>query len=279
MEFTGERFLPGLNGLIELEHLHRYFFSLPFVQNLEVLDIACGEGYGSAILATKASFVKGVDIDQSSIQHAKKSYEAVKNLEFSFGSLTKIPLRNNSVDVVTCFESIEHVTEHDRAIGEIKRVLKPDGLLLLSTPNKYIYSDLTSYRNPFHPKELYRAELDQLLSDNFNNHRTIGQRVALASLMLGDEANQDSVNWIRAAKFQKQKFTETATYFFSFASDSKIPDIGSSVYEGETSLDELLFERGGLNTNGEALKFLIRNNFILSRLATPIYQLVRKFKH
>jgi len=276
MKSTGERFIPAQTGVTALEHFHRYFYSLAFIKDLHVLDIACGEGYGSAILSTKASSVVGVDIDQSSITHAKKQYGSIKNLDFKLGSLTKIPLNDNCVDVITCFESIEHIIEHELAVKEFKRVLKPGGLLLLSTPNKYVYSDISGHKNPFHPKELYREELDKLLSDNFNWYRTTGQRVALTSLLLGDEINQNPLEWIRSKRFPTQTFPETSTYFFSFASDGKIPDFNSSIYEGDISLVEFLAQQRNVITNRDALRFLIKNIGFLNALVEPFYRLFKR---
>lgn len=278
MEFTGERFVPQLKGTIELEHVHRYVYSLPYIQNLDVLDIACGEGYGSALLAQHARSVTGVDIDQSSIIHAKKDYGNTKNLDFKHGSLTDIPLKDASVDVITCFESIEHITEQNQAMVELKRVLKPSGLLLLSTPNRHVYSDLTGFVNPFHPKELYRNDLDVLLEKHFKVHFTIGQRVSLSSLILSDQPENQTTTWLRNPRHTLANFTQAATYFFSFASDSDIPKVRNSIYEGYTTLDELLFERGNLISRQSALRFLIHNTRILKITLVPLHRFLKKVR-
>jgi ubiquinone/menaquinone biosynthesis C-methylase UbiE len=208
MEFTGERFLPQLSGVIELEHVHRYLYSMQFIEGKHVLDIACGEGYGSALLARKAKTVLGVDIDQSSISNATKTYSGLSNLEFSVGSLLSIPIPDESVDLITCFESIEHVTDHDEVMKEFKRILRPEGILLLSTPNKYVYSDLTGYVNPFHPRELYQGEFEELLSLFFLNHMTVGQRVALSSIITGDENGVLPLNWLFKDNEASNSFVE-----------------------------------------------------------------------
>ena len=107
MKFTGERFLPNIDGAIALEHLHRYLVASLYVHNKDVLDIASGEGYGSAMLARNAKTVIGVDISEDAIAHATARY-AAKNLEFRAGNAAKIPLEDASVDVVVSFETIEH---------------------------------------------------------------------------------------------------------------------------------------------------------------------------
>ena len=106
-KFTGERLETTVVGRIATEHLHRYALSLKYVENKIVLDIACGEGYGSDILSKTAKFVYGVDIDKSTVEFARNKYSNGK-IKFSVGSTSDIPLEDNSVDVITSFETIEH---------------------------------------------------------------------------------------------------------------------------------------------------------------------------
>jgi SAM-dependent methyltransferase len=87
--------------------------------------------------------------------------------------------------VVTSFETIEHHDRHEEMIGEIKRVLRPGGLLILSSPNRAVYSDEPGYANPFHVKELYFDELEELLSRHFRHVRIYGQRVHVGSFVFG----------------------------------------------------------------------------------------------
>src|SRR5213076_2544358 len=135
----------------------RYALSLNFVEGKSVLDIASGEGYGAALLASKAQSVTGVDIDPQTVMHAKHTYCNPK-LTFMVGSCDDIPLPDGSFDVVTSFETIEHHDKHEEMLDEIKRVLKPDGVLIISSPNRLTYSDEPGYKNPFHVKELYYDE-------------------------------------------------------------------------------------------------------------------------
>src|SRR2546421_11896747 len=91
-EFTGERFLPSCSGEIAYEHWHRYFFARRFVAGRRVLDAACGEGYGSALLSEGASDVVGVDIDAATVAHARANYPGRGNLRFVAGTLVGLPL-------------------------------------------------------------------------------------------------------------------------------------------------------------------------------------------
>src|SRR6185436_20367656 len=102
-----------------------------------VLDIACGEGYGVNLLSHNSKFVFGVDIDSQVISHASTKYKQ-SNVKFIPGSATQIPLPDFSVDVVTSFETLEHLEDHTTMMSEIKRVLKLNGILIISTPDKKI---------------------------------------------------------------------------------------------------------------------------------------------
>src|SRR5882724_7012517 len=113
LQTDGERFLPGrMHGSIELEHFHRYSFAAQLATDKIILDIASGEGYGSAYLARFARHVIGVDIAQEAIDHANQKYSQ-SNLEYRIGSCALIPLEDTSVDVVVSFETIEHHSEHE----------------------------------------------------------------------------------------------------------------------------------------------------------------------
>lgn len=196
MEFTGERYVPTEAGEIRHEHLHRYAWCAHLVEGKDVLDIACGEGYGSAMLAKSARSVRGVDIADDAIAHARVAYSTVRGLEFLQGDAAQIPLADKSVDVVVSFETIEHHDRHREMLSEIRRVLRPDGLLVISSPNRVVYSELAGHHNEFHVKELDFAEFDAVLKEQFGNIRYFGQRLAVGSSIFtlqGDEATESSV--------------------------------------------------------------------------------------
>lgn len=189
LSFTGERFLPHVSGEIAYEHLHRYAFASDFVSGKTVLDIASGEGYGSGLLAKNAKKVIGVDLSEETITHAKSKYASQGNLEFRLGSCINIPCENGIFDVVVSFETIEHHAEHEKMLDEIKRVLKPDGLLVISSPNKKTYTDDSGVKNEFHVKELYLKEFNDLLSKGFKFINILGQRLTFSSLLWPLEKN------------------------------------------------------------------------------------------
>ena len=186
LEWTGERYLPYINpsicgAEIHYEHLHRYAFASQFVNGKKVLDLACGEGYGSFLLSKTARCVMGIDINPETIQHASNAYPK-DNLEFKEGSILNVPISGSKIfDVIICYEVIEHITEHEILLSEISRLLKDEGLLIISTPNKKIYSDGPDYHNPFHEKELYFNEFRDLLKINFSRVYFFGQRTITGS--------------------------------------------------------------------------------------------------
>lgn len=188
LAFTGERFIPGTRGEIWIEHWHRYHFASRWSAGRRVLDIACGEGYGSALLARNAQHVIGVDVSPDAVAHARSAYTAVRNVEFREGSCTRIPLPDGSVDLVVSFETLEHIAEQEAFLDEIARVLTLDGVLVMSCPNKEEYSDKRGFANEFHVKELYRAELEALLASRFPHADWYGQRPTFYSIIAPERA-------------------------------------------------------------------------------------------
>jgi SAM-dependent methyltransferase len=191
LEFTGERYIPGTPGEIAHEHWHRYAFARGLVAGRRVLDVACGEGYGSGLLAQSAAHVIGIDIDVRTLAHARRAYADRANVTFVEGSATALPLGDASVDAIVSFETIEHLPADDqpRMLGEFARVLARDGVLVLSSPNRPQYSDARGYANPFHLHELDRDELAHLLEPHFPAQRWHRQHRYFGSALWAEEAS------------------------------------------------------------------------------------------
>jgi SAM-dependent methyltransferase len=179
LSFTGERFLPECSGEIAYEHWHRYAFARLLAADRDVLDAACGEGYGTALLGSVAASAVGVDIDAGVVARATAVYGRGDRIRFVEGSCAQLPLPDASMDVVVSFETIEHLRAADQPpmIAEFARVLRPGGFLIISSPNKRLYSDARAYVNEFHLNELYRADLEGLLGAAFPAQRWYHQRV------------------------------------------------------------------------------------------------------
>lgn len=215
LKFTGERFVPGIEGEIVYEHVHRYAFARRCAAGRRVLDVACGEGYGSAILAGVAREVVGVDIDAATVAHARAAYATVRNLTFVEGSAARLPLPDASVDLVVSFETIEHLEASDqpRMLAEFARVLADDGALVLSAPNRPEYSESRGYVNPFHRHEHDRAELERLLDAHFPARIWHAQRVWLGSTVWREGGGEDVEAFVGDASGVAPAPTPPAMYF------------------------------------------------------------------
>jgi len=231
MEFTGERMTTAIDGQIEFEHFHRYCLARDLCAGLDVLDVASGEGYGSAILASVARSITGVEIDPESVAHAQEAYRA-KNLRFLQGNTIDLPLDNASVDAVVSFETLEHVREHSRFIAEVRRVLRVGGVFIVSTPDRAVYSARGEHFNEYHMLELTEPEFESFLRADFANVAILHQRAILGSVIA---APRGSGPW-RSYERRAPQFIEAsgglarAPYLIGVASDVSLPDLTSSVY-------------------------------------------------
>jgi SAM-dependent methyltransferase len=231
MDFTGERFIPGVSGEIEAEHFHRYLLAAKIAAGRDVLDIACGEGYGSHVLAGVARSVVGVDIAIDAIDHARKTYLA-PNLSFTHSACAPLPLVDDSVDLVVSFETIEHHDQHEAMIREFRRVLRPGGLVIISSPNRPEYDKTLSKPNPHHVKELDFYEFADLLSTFFQNTLFYAQRVLSGSILVPyqhEESGFTNFTGKRAAETKDE--LDLPIYFIAVAGDGDLPSLGTSLYE------------------------------------------------
>jgi len=181
LEFTGERFTPECVREIWYEHWARYAFALDFARDKRVLDAACGEGFGSALLARSARSVIGLDVSAQAVAHAQARYGGAANLRYVQGDCTQLDLPAASVDLVVSIETLEHVAAQEAMVAGFARVLGEDGIFIVSSPDKRTYSDVTGFRNEFHVRELYRDELLALLKPHFPEVRLYGQKLLFQS--------------------------------------------------------------------------------------------------
>jgi ubiquinone/menaquinone biosynthesis C-methylase UbiE len=246
--WTGERLETHITNITSIEHLHRYSIACDLVHGLEVLDLASGEGYGSNLLAKKAKFVTGVDIDTETINRSVSKYVSA-NLEFKIGSATNVPLANNSVDAVISFETLEHHDKHEEMLLEIKRVLRPNGFLLMSSPDKKFYSDEANYSNPFHVKELYQPQFKSLIDSHFIERQYFNQRPVSGSLILSDALTQGMSLYSGDYEQIAEKKPFTPIYNMVLASDSSLPIISSSIFSSTDLITSVRSEMATLYTS------------------------------
>lgn len=169
-----ERIVPDeTESGIVAAHLKRYDFALPLCAGKEVLDAACGVGYGSAFLAATAARVVGVDVDEESVGYARRRYGG-PSVEFHVMDAEALAFPDASFDVVCSFETIEHVRAPARAVAEAARVLRPGGVLVVSTPHVAVTTGTPA--NPHHQAEFSRPDFDALLRTCFPEVEMYGQR-------------------------------------------------------------------------------------------------------
>jgi 2-polyprenyl-3-methyl-5-hydroxy-6-metoxy-1,4-benzoquinol methylase len=192
MPFTGERFTPECVREIWYEHVHRYALARSIATGKRVLDIACGEGYGSAILAPVARSVVGVDVSADAIAHARARYGLLPNVAFREADATRFDPGSERFDLVLSFETLEHVDAQEELAATLAAAMADGGSALISSPDKAVYSDASGYRNEFHVRELYRDELVALLSRHFRHVRLYGQRLFFHSAIWSLEQSRHS---------------------------------------------------------------------------------------
>jgi ubiquinone/menaquinone biosynthesis C-methylase UbiE len=225
-----ERFDPSTEGgrLIESEHRARYRWAARLVKDKVVLDCACGSGYGLEMYAKAgATAVTGVDVDSEAVELVKSRYgKAATVLQ---GDLRKLPLEEDSFDVVTCFETIEHVEGAEEGIAELRRVLKPGGILVISSPNPDVYVG----HNEHHVHEFRPAELAEAVGKHFATTAVYEQRAWLGSSIASDDAQEGadlaSTDVLRIAGGED----EGPIYSIVVAADAAPPQLDDLVAVGD----------------------------------------------
>jgi ubiquinone/menaquinone biosynthesis C-methylase UbiE len=221
LEDTGERLIPELHkgSFVHGEHVARYQALLDIVKGKTVLDIACGSGFGSKILSGSAKSVIGVDVSKPAVEYAKSKYPA-RNIEYKVGDATEIPIDDQTIDVVASFETIEHIKDYRKFLREIKRVMKPDGLLVVSTPNDLEFSE----GNQFHEHEFTRDELLKLVGGFFSNKREYFQGTWVANAILDNKSFTKTAEMEAKTLQLAPKELAQALYFFILCSDREIDE-------------------------------------------------------
>ncbi|SOD73361.1 methyltransferase family protein [Jatrophihabitans sp. GAS493] len=166
LPLTGERTLPGIphENYWFRRHQVVYQFILDRLADGTVIEVGCGEGYGSALLATSARRVLGIDYDALAVEHCARQYPEV---DFVRGNLAALPVRDGTADAVVSLQVIEHVWDHPQFVRQCLRSLRPGGQFIVSTPNRLTFSPdndgTTPPTNPFHTHEFTAVELIRLL--------------------------------------------------------------------------------------------------------------------
>ncbi len=246
--WTGERLTTGAEPQVEIEHIHRYFLARSLCRDLDVLDVASGEGYGSALLAQTANSVIGVEIDPQAVEHACATYKK-SNLRFVEGDARRLPLPDASVDMVVSFETIEHFYDHDEFLAEVRRVLRPGGRFIVSSPERDVYSPAETAANPYHIRELTRVEFVSLLRKTFANIALLGQRAFLGSALIAENTSSDcskgpTITFEKRGEdhFEVSDNLPRPVYLIAIASEHPIEFISDSLYIELSSIEKQLVD-------------------------------------
>ena len=164
------------------DHWERYEFAINYCANQKVIDVACGPGYGTALIS-KATSTRpiGLDVDKSTIEIARNNYGKVADFYAVEGYVW--PIEDGSIDVIVSLETFEHLDDPNSFLHESLRVLKRGGILILSTPLNETESRF-SPENQYHIREYSWDELGQVVSDMFDIQARFSQVSTLSSLAL-----------------------------------------------------------------------------------------------
>jgi SAM-dependent methyltransferase len=227
------------------EHFHRYLWAAQLAGGRRVLDLGSGEGFGAAILADVAAEVVGVDIDETAVEHSQLNYGRT-GLTFTVGSATDLSqFEPGTFDVVVAFEVIEHLAEHERVMTEIGRVLRDDGTLFISTPDRRAYTESSEDHNPFHVRELSLEEFVSLVRARFEHVEVFGQTMVEGSqinplgLDTGAPTDAHTINFTleRAGEDWRLAPEFSPTYLIAVASNAPVdPPPPSTLADPEHSL-------------------------------------------
>jgi SAM-dependent methyltransferase len=237
--FTGERLTTAVGGQVQIEHYHRYLFARSLVTGLDVVDVASGEGYGSALLAQVARTVVGVEWSGETARTAAVNF-CRPNLYFTQGDARALPLADACADAVVSFETIEHFDRQSDFVKEVVRVLRPGGRFIVSTPDRDIYSPANTAANPYHVHELSGVEFAALLHDTFRHVSILRQRAMAGSALLSDTASPaPPLVFDRRGDthFEACTGVPRAPYLIAVASNEPPPPLPPSLYISRSDLD------------------------------------------
>jgi 2-polyprenyl-3-methyl-5-hydroxy-6-metoxy-1,4-benzoquinol methylase len=268
--WTGERLETFITSEVMLEHLHRYAIAQNFVSKKNILDIACGEGYGTYLLSNYAEKITGIDIDSNTINKAKKKYTNQK-IKFKTGSILEIPENKETFDVVICLETLEHIDDHEAVIAELKRVLKKGGVLIISTPNKFSYSRGDTSQNPFHKKELSQAEFQSLLLNHFKFVKILNQVSFSCSLIEGDNESGGNIFYTGDYSITEKCDPPAPMFYLAFASDEIISPINTSSFLHKDNLTAI--QANSISKIKSTITFKVGNILLLPfKLIVSLFQ-------
>ena len=208
LQDSGERIIPPQEGEVSVvfeHHKFTYDVTSKHIFNKDVLDVGCGTGYGAAILANHARTVTGIDYHIPALEYCKNIYSA-NNIAYSGMEAVSLAFKDDCFDIATSFQVIEHISDVRKFLKELKRVVKPGGLIFISTPNVSDKAKKSS-NNSFHVNEMSYYDLNELLTSEFNSFKIEGQTYSSGGVLKTMIRKLPLYNWgamlKRNSKFKK----------------------------------------------------------------------------
>lgn len=169
--FHHERLDFSLSNTVNIQRcMFAYHFAKKFVANKSVADIGCAAGYGTSLLASDAESVTGIDFCEKTIANARDNYGHHPKMAFATSKVPPICLPESSMDVVVCFQLIEHIEDQVELLKQVYKVLKPGGTFICTTPN----AAKSIARNPFHTHEYSLEEMNSDAQKVFDSFTLMG---------------------------------------------------------------------------------------------------------
>jgi SAM-dependent methyltransferase len=214
---------------MEAEHRARYWWAASAVAGKEVLDAGCGNGYGLRMLAAAGpARLVGVDLSAEAVTRAQQ--EAAGAAEVVEGDVHDLPFGDESFDVAVCFEVIEHVERQDEVLRELRRVLRPHGTLLISSPNRDVYTP----GNPHHVHEFLPEELEAALEASFRDVRLYQQHPWLATAITPPGTpGADELAAVQGGRLGAPLAPGRETYTLAIAGEGRLPELAPLVLLGD----------------------------------------------
>lgn len=219
LDDTGERLIPAKNNdsVVYGEHISRYLSVIDIIRDKVVLDIACGSGYGSQLLSQYAKSVTGIDNSKEAVSYAKNNYPS-NNLTYLKDDAEKLSnIESATMDVVVSMETIEHLRNPEQFVKQVKRVMKPEGIFIVSTPNDNEYRE----GNEFHLHEFTLVELKLLMKKYFKKSEYYYQGNALAATLFNEKEMRSEFRNEMLVEKSISVQPEKAIYFIVIAKNGK----------------------------------------------------------
>ena len=178
---TGERMLPpreNETSVVFARHQFAYEYARQFVKGKSVLDVGCGTGYGSDLLAREALSVVAIDRDPDAVAFCRNHYSRA-NLSFTQGDAENLP-GNATYDICISFQVIEHLHDPDRFLRALKKLTNPGGIVLITTPNSKTGLGAKT-DNPFHLSEMSFSQFSEAVGSSFASSKVFGIGYAMRS--------------------------------------------------------------------------------------------------